>query len=85
MIWENIFCKRNGEISFLFYFIIIIFFLTLVHGIQVHPGLLFYFSNFLVLLANEVITRNIYSFMKIFLGRKNFISLTCKNILLFSQ
>ena len=73
--------------KFHFYFILLLlfFFLTLVHGIQVHPGLLFYFSNFLVLLANEVITRNIYSFMKIFLGRKNFISLTCKNILLFSQ
>ena len=85
MILENILCKRNGEISVFIFIFILYIYITLVHGIQVHPGLLFYFSNFLVLLANEVITRNIYSFMKIFLGRKNFISLTCKNILLFSQ
>ena len=81
MIWENILCKRNGEISVLYIYI----YITLVHGIQVHPGLIFYFSNFLILLANEAVTHNIYSFLKIFLGRKNFIPLTCKNILLFGQ
>ena len=56
MIWENILCKRNGEI--------LVIYITLVHGIQVHPDLIFYFSNFLILLANEVVTRNIYSFLK---------------------